>query len=175
MTSRSSGEAPFGVAMHRHLKLIHQMLRNDLEVCRTLATDVAAGVPSGRIAEQVVALQTRSPIWSLQVNCLYHCQVVHAHHHHEDADMFPALRRSNPDLGAVVDRLEADHRAISGLLDAVEAAAAELDDTAEQPARQRLVDGLTTLADHLLAHLAYEEESVASTMRSWERWPSGYR
>ncbi len=175
MTSRSNGEAPFGVAMHRHLKLIHQMLRNDLEVCRTLAADVAAGVPSERIAEQVVALQTRSPIWSLQVNCLYHCQVVHAHHHHEDADMFPALRRSNPDLGAVVDRLEADHRAISGLLDAVEAAAAELDDTAEHPARRRLVEGLNTLADHLLEHLAYEEDAIASTMRSWERWPSGYR
>ena len=34
--------------------------------------------------------------------------------------MFPALRRSNPDLTAVVDKLEADHRAISALLDEVE-------------------------------------------------------
>jgi iron-sulfur cluster repair protein YtfE (RIC family) len=171
MTSRDSGEAPFGVLMHRQLKLIHQMLRSDLTVCRELAGEVAAGAPAEDIAAQIVALQTRSPIWTLQVNCLYHCRVVHAHHGHEDADMFPALRRSNPELSAVVDKLEADHRAISSLLDDVEESAKGLDDAAVNPARQRLVTALGRLEGDLLAHLAYEEESIASTMRSWEQWP----
>ena len=100
MTPRGNGEAPFGILMHRQLKLVHQMLRSDLTVCRELAGKVAAGAPAAVIAEQIAALQTRSPIWTLQVNCLYHCRVVHAHHGLEDADMFPALRRSNPELSA---------------------------------------------------------------------------
>jgi iron-sulfur cluster repair protein YtfE (RIC family) len=171
MASRANGEAPFGVLMHRQLKLIHQMLRSDLTVCRELARDVASGAPASDIAEQIVALQTRSPIWTLQVNCLYHCRVVHAHHGHEDADMFPALRRSNPELSAVVDKLEADHRAISDLLDDVEESAKALDDTAANPARERLVGALGRLEEDLLAHLAYEEESIAATLRGWDQWP----
>lgn len=157
--------------MHRQLKLIHQMLRNDLAVCRELAVEVASGLPAAQVSRRVAELQTRSPIWTLQVNCLYHCRVVHAHHGHEDADMFPALRRSNPDLSAVVDKLEADHRAISGLLDDVERAAGDLDDTAGNPARGQLVVALGRLEADLLAHLALEEESIAATMRSWEEWP----
>jgi iron-sulfur cluster repair protein YtfE (RIC family) len=171
MTLRANGEAPFGVLMHRQLKLVHQMLRSDLAVCRTLADAVASGAPAAEITEQIAALQTRSPIWTLQVNCLYHCRVVHAHHGLEDADMFPALRRSNPELSAVVDKLEADHRAISDLLDDVEASAGELDDSAANPDRRRLVTALSRLEEDLLAHLAYEEESIAATMRGWEQWP----
>jgi iron-sulfur cluster repair protein YtfE (RIC family) len=157
--------------MHRQLKLVHTMLRGDLEVCRTLAIEVASGALAADITEQIAALQTRSPIWTLQVNCLYHCRVVHAHHGHEDADMFPALRRSNPALTAVVDKLEADHRAISDLLDDVERAARDLDDTAGNPARDQLVTALGRLEADLLTHLALEEESIATTMRSWEQWP----
>jgi iron-sulfur cluster repair protein YtfE (RIC family) len=171
MTVRANGEAPFGVLMHRQLKLIHQMLRSDLAVCRKLASDIASGAPAAAITEQIAALQTRSPVWTLRVNCLYHCMVVHAHHGHEDADMFPALRRSNPELTAVVDKLEADHRAISRLLDDVEESAKELDDADANPARQRLVSALGRLEEDLLAHLAFEEESIATTMRAWEEWP----
>ena len=79
--------------------------------------------------------------------------------------MFPALRRSNPELSAVVDKLEADHRAISSLLDDVEEAAKRLDDAADNPARIQLVVALGSLSDNLLAHLAFEEEAIASTMR----------
>jgi hypothetical protein len=157
--------------MHRQLKLIHQMLRSDLATCTALAGDVAAGAPAAEVTRQIVALQTRSPIWTLRVNCLYHCRVVHAHHGLEDADMCPALRRSSPELSAVVDKLESDHRAISELLDEVEASADQLDDTATTPARSRLVAALARLEQDLLAHLAYEEESIATTMRGWEQWP----
>ena len=85
--------------------------------------------------------------------------------------MFPALRRSNPALTAVVDKLEADHRAISDLLDDVERASRDLDDTAGNPAREHLVAALGRLEEDLLTHLALEEESIAATMRSWDQWP----
>ena len=171
MTPPMRPEAQFGVRMHQLLKSVHQMLRDDLAACRELAAEVAAGAPAARIAEAITALQSRSPIWTLRVNCLYHCRHVHLHHRIEDADMFPALRRSNPELSAVVDRLEADHRAISTLLDEVQACAEHLDDAAASSERARLVRALTDLADRLLEHLAYEEEAVAPAMRSWEYWP----
>jgi hypothetical protein len=172
VTSRGRNEAPFGIAVHRQLKLIHQMLRNDLTECRELAADVASGAPSDAVRERIAEMRETSPLSTLRVNCLYHCRVVHMHHGIEDADMFPALRRSNPELGAVVDRLQADHRAISTLLDDVESSAQNLDDTSNSDLRSRLVTSLRDLATRLLEHLAYEEENVAITMRSWERWPA---
>lgn len=171
MTARERNEAPFGVALHRQLKLIHQMLRNDLTVCRELAAEVAAGASSADVADRIAALQANSPIWNLQVNCLYHCRLVHMHHHGEDVDMFPALRRSNPDLGSVVDRLESDHRAISVLLDNVKSFARSLDNSTPSAERDALVIALRDLATRLLEHLAFEEENIAATMRSWVTWP----
>jgi hypothetical protein len=148
------------------------MLRNDLTMCRDLAADVAAGASSDAVRERIAEMRESSPLSTLQVNCLYHCRVVHMHHGIEDADMFPALRRSNLELGAVVDRLESDHRAISTLLDRVESSARDLDDTSTNDVRDQLVTALRNLATRLLEHLAYEEETIAATMRSWERWPA---
>lgn len=171
MTARERNEAPFGVAVHRQLKLIHQMLRNDLTVCRELATEVAAGAAAADVVDRLAELQANSPIWNLQVNCLYHCRIVHMHHGLEDRDMFPALRRSNPELGVVVDRLESDHRAISVLLDNVKSLARKLDDATTSDERDTLVIALRDLATCLLEHLAFEEENIAATMRSWVTWP----
>jgi iron-sulfur cluster repair protein YtfE (RIC family) len=173
MTLERAVESPFGVALHRQLKLVHQMLRDDLTLCRELASDVAAGAAGSEIVQRIASLTTRSSIWTLRVNCLYHCRVVHAHHHGEHAEMFPALRRSNPEISGVVDKLESDHRFISGRLDEVEAAAAapDLDGTEATVARERLVRALSDLADLLLAHLAFEEEAVAPAMRAWTSWP----
>jgi hypothetical protein len=173
MTLDPTLEAAFGVALHRQLKMVHQMLRDDLAACRELASDVAAGAAGGEILQRIASLTARSPIWTLRVNCLYHCRVVHAHHHGEDAEMFPALRRSNPELSLVVDKLESDHRVISGRLDEVEAAAAapDLDGIADAAPRERLVRALSDLADLLLTHLAFEEEAVAPAMRAWTSWP----
>jgi len=172
VSARERNEAPFGVAVHRQLKLIHQMLRNDLTVCRELAADVATGAPSAHVADRLAELQANSPLWNLQINCLYHCRIVHMHHHGEDADMFPALRRSNPELGVVVDRLESDHRAISVLLDNVESLARKLDDSTTSAERDSLVIALRDLGTRLLEHLAFEEENIAATMRSWATWPA---
>jgi hypothetical protein len=173
MAIEPAPESAFGVALHRQLKMVHQMLRDDLALCRELASDVAAGAASAEIVQRVASLTTRSPLWTLRVNCLYHCRVVHAHHHGEDTEMFPALRRSNPEISLVVDKLESDHRVISGRLDEVEAAAAvpDLEGTEDGVARERLVRALSDLADLLLAHLAFEEEAIAPAMRAWTSWP----
>jgi hemerythrin-like domain-containing protein len=116
-------------------------------------------------------LQTHSPLWKLRVNCLYYCRFVHGHHGLEDVALFPALRRSDPALGPVVDKLEADHRKVSDHLDEVEAAADALVrlDTFEN--REGVVNGLRAVAEHLLAHLDYEEQAITPALREWTQWP----
>lgn len=160
-----------GEHLVQELLWIHGMIRADLEVVRRLAGEVLGGKPAEDVRREVTTLQTRSPLWQLKVNCLYYCRFVHAHHNGEDAHLFPALRRSNPALGPVVDKLEADHCRVSEILDEVESGADDLVHGDTPAGRTRMVDALNTLAEHLLTHLDYEEKNISPTLRSWARWP----
>ena len=150
---------------------IHGILRDDLALVQRLAVEVANGKDAELVREEIARLKTKSPLWQLKVNCIYYCRLVHAHHNGEDAHIFPALRRSNPALNPVVDTLEADHRKVSDILDEVESAANDLRVHEGAAGRERLVEALNLLAEHLLAHLAYEEESISPTLRTWRHWP----
>jgi hypothetical protein len=147
--------------MVQELKWVHDMIRADLRRVRDLAAAVTAGLPAGEVRAGIESLATNGPLWQLKVNCLHHCRFVHGHHSLESAILFPELRRSNPALNPVVDKLEADHASIATLLEEIEAA----DD------REALVALLDRLSDDLLAHLAYEEEHISDTLRTWQRWP----
>jgi len=164
---------PQGEAMFAELQWIHSVIRSDLEVVREMAADAAAGEPASAIQARLRTLAAASPLWQLRINCLHYCRFVHAHHHAESVLLFPELRRSNPALNPVVDKLQADHEHVSVLLDDTEAAARELGaDDGDTPAgRGRLVAALGQLSTDLLAHLAYEEESIAGTLRTWTSWP----
>ncbi len=153
------------------LAWVHGLLRNDLARLRRLADRVAANATPESIRAEIAELQTTSPLWKLRVNCLAYCRFTHSHHTHEDVSLFPALRAFDPALESVVDRLEADHRLVSGILDQIEAGATMLvaDDTAAT--RRQIVDSLGALAQHLLAHLDYEEAAISPTLRQWSTWP----
>jgi Hemerythrin HHE cation binding domain len=161
-----------GEAMVAELKWVHSMIRQDLQTVRRLADDVQGGMQAGRVAAGIRSLVTGGPLWQLKINCLQYCRFVHSHHHAESVMLFPALRRLNPELGPVVDKLEADHARVSGLLDEVEAASGELAAQEDPATRQRLTAALQVLSDELLAHLAYEEDHVSDTLRTMTAWPS---
>lgn len=161
---------PVGEAMVEELRWVHDMVRRDLDTVRRLADEVAAGLAAGEARDRLATLATSGPLWQLKVNCLRYCAFVHGHHNLESLLLFPALRRTNPALNPVVDKLEADHAAISDLLDTVEAAARALaGDNAE--ARDRLVAALRDLATDVLDHLRYEEDHISDTLRTWTEWP----
>jgi hypothetical protein len=153
------------------LKWVHSLVRRELQACRELAVDVANGAPLDDVRAQIEVLQTRGPLFQLRVNCLYYCRFVHSHHGHEDAWLFPAVRQSAPELAAVVDKLEADHRRVSDLLDSVETAANQLGGPDDVTVRPLLVAALNELSRHLLEHLAYEEEVLAPVLGAWDYWP----
>jgi hypothetical protein len=152
------------------LTWVHDAIRHDLAICRKLADEVTAGATQGQVDEQLRALRTNGPLWQLRVNCLTYCRHVHAHHGLEDALLFPALRRTNPALANVVDKLEADHRDVSDLLDSIEMAAARLGSADSPQTRSALADALTALATVLLEHLAYEEKTIGPTLAQMTDW-----
>lgn len=158
---------PQGEALYQDLLWVHSLVRHDLAVVRELAARVEQGLDAGDLRAQLEELETSGPLWHLRVNCLQYCRFVHHHHRLEDIALFPAIRRQNPELGSVVDRLQADHRRVAEILDGIETAAAALAEDDTPQARQRVTAGLEELAEHLLAHLDFEEESVGPALRAW--------
>jgi hypothetical protein len=160
-----------GDALVEELKWVHDLIRRDLRTVRRLAEEAEAGAPAEAIQAGVRSLAAGGPLWTLRINCLRYCYFVHAHHTAESALLFPALRRANPALDPVVDRLEADHRGVAVLLDEIDEAARSLGGRDDPDARRGLVTALDALATDLLAHLDYEEEHVSPTLRTWSGWP----
>lgn len=158
---------PLGEALFQELLWVHGMIRQDLETVRELARRVSEGLPADELDEQIRSLKANGPLWALKVNCLHYCRFVHGHHRLEDVALFPALRRAEPDLVPVVDRLEGDHRLVAEQLDELEAAAAALG----EDGRERVVEALNVLGEHLLAHLELEEQSIGPALRRMDRHP----
>jgi hypothetical protein len=162
---------PRGEALVTELKWVHDMISQDLRTVRQMAADVAAGRPAQEVRATVKSRAASSPLWQLKINCLQYCRFVHSHHHTGSIALFPGLRRANPSLNPVVDKLEADHLSISGQLGAIGAAARALGDGTDPAGRERLTRALQRLSEDLLAHLQYEEEQISDTLRTWSRWP----
>jgi hypothetical protein len=154
---------PGGEALIAELRWIHDIIRGNLATIAAVAEQVAGGALAEQVRAQIDELAATSVVWTLRVNCMRYCQLVHGHHHHEDVGWFPGLRRADPSIHSVIDKLEADHRIVSKYLDTVEAAAARVE--TDMTARSELVAALGALAAHLLAHLDYEENSLAPTLR----------
>jgi hypothetical protein len=160
-----------GEALYHDLLWVHGLLRQDLATVERLAVEAVEGGAAEDVVAGVRTLETTGPLWRLRASCLHYCRFVHHHHRLEDVALFPELRRVNPALGPVVDRLQEDHRRVAGLLERVESAAAVLDREDTPEARAAVAEALDALAAHLLAHLELEEESVAETLRRWEPEP----
>ena len=164
-TFEQSPETQLGRALFDELLWIHSMIRRDLATVERLAADVMTTLSPAEVQRELKELKTSGRLWQLKVNCLRYCHFVHSHHNLEDSVFFPILRQANPAITPVVDKLEADHRRVSDLLDAVETASAELTSSASDVARKRVAETLNELGRHLLEHLDYEELNAGPTIR----------
>ncbi len=161
----------WGDALVAELRWVHDTIRRDLETVRGMAGEVSAGLPAEKVQAGIRSLAASGPLWQLKINCLQYCRFVHSHHHAESIVLFPELRRANPALNPVVDKLEADHASVSGRLEEVEAAARALGGCEDPALRERLTGSLQSLSTDLLAHLRYEEDHISDTLRTWTSWP----
>lgn len=165
-----SGADPERNPLFAELLVIHSMIRRDLEVVEVLAKDAAGIAPAAELRERLGELKESTMLWQLRFGCLNWCRFVHGHHGLEDRAIFSAIRRTDPALEPVVDRLESEHRGVAALLHEVEAAAEGLDDSGDEAGRMPLVAALGRLREVLLAHLAFEEESLEPALARMSSW-----
>ena len=158
-------ETARGRWLHQALLAVHAHIRGELASVERLATAVLDGLAAEDLHEELEALKSNTTLWQFQVSCLRYCHLVHMHHNAEDREFFDELEHVNPAIRPVVDRLRADHRAVSDYIDAVEATTNALTEDDSDDARRAVANALEELKEHLLAHLDYEERTVAATAR----------
>ena len=148
-----------GSAGAQTLLAVHQHLRQELDQLREVLAQVARGHTSAAGARSHLHQMTlRQNDWTFGAFCAAYCRVVTVHHAIEDAHMFRDLRRADPSLGTVLDRLSAEHEVIAGLITEVDAAlVAMIEDEGRLADAERAVD---RLASALLPHLQVEEDQL---------------
>jgi Hemerythrin HHE cation binding domain/Polyketide cyclase / dehydrase and lipid transport len=143
----------------RMMGIVHDALRRDL--ARAIATLSAAPYPDG--ARRV----------ALGEHLRWMMSFLHAHHHGEDAGLWPLVRERDPRAVPLADAMEADHALVDPLVDACATAARRYADSASDEARCALLASLRDLAEVLLPHLQREEDemmplvSIAITSAEW--------
>lgn len=137
---------------------IHSHLRGELDQIRDLVRQVLDGseLPA-RARSAINEMTVRQNNWTVGAYCASYCRLVTTHHSIEDSALFPRLRRGDPALGPVVDRLHTEHEVIHEVLEFVDRALVRFVGDADGDELQLAVDQLT---DTLLSHLAYEEREL---------------
>ena len=154
---------PYQLQSGQHLIDVHDHLRAELEQVRDLVEQVAAGTLGvGAARSHINTMTMRQNNWTLGTYCEAYCRLVTTHHSLEDASLFPQLRRADPALVPVVDRLQEEHKVIHDVLEGVDKALVALVDGSGD------IDGLLAavdlLDDTLLSHLSYEERELVEPL-----------
>ena len=153
---------PERLVFSEHLVEVHDMLRGELAQLQDMLEQVRRGLLSvGDARTQLHTMTMRQNNWTLGAYCASYCRIVNGHHGLEDTGIFPHLRRAEPGIAAVVERLAVEHVAIHGLLDEVDRAMIEVVGAEDAVAALDVLGStIQRLADSLLDHLAYEEREL---------------
>ena len=154
------GYTALGRRLSEHFVSVHDYLRSELEDLRDVAAQVLAGdMDPGQARSALNAMTLRQNEWTLNAYCARYCGTVTQHHSIEDASVLPHLRRSEPALAPVIDRLSKEHVDIHHLISEVDRAMVTY--VTEPAVGGRLLhDAIDLLTDSLLSHLSYEEREL---------------
>ncbi|MDB5622502.1 MAG: hypothetical protein JWR39_1065 [Devosia sp.] len=148
-----------------HLKMIHDHLRQNMEVLGRLIERASTGAVSpAQVEAETADMVMISNFRRFGNLCGQYCQFVDTHHSIEDYAIFPALAQQGAAFKAIAERLRAEHVVVHELLlrlvDGLNALAAE-------PTQARFEDTKTiyrALERVLLSHLGYEEEAMGDAL-----------
>ncbi|GAB3259728.1 hypothetical protein GCM10027425_22340 [Alteromonas gracilis] len=146
-----------------HLRLIHDMYRQGLQQAVAVVGHVLDGTAeAGEAADALQRTGLRRALSGAGGLCQQICRGIGVHHRIEDAHLYPALRSSDPELAAVLDRLTEEHEVIEEALEQVEDTLLALMGDPER------IGDLAARMDHLhallLSHFAYEEEQLCTPL-----------
>lgn len=150
---------PAEQAAGQHLVDVHDHLRAELAQLRDLVEQVAAGtIDAGAARSQIATMTMRQNNWTLGAYCESYCRLVTMHHTGEDSMVFPKLRRAEPGLAPVLDRLQEEHEAIHKIIERVDRTLVAF--VGEPGGLGDLRAAVDLLSDALLSHLSYEEREL---------------
>ena len=123
----------------------------------------------GAARSTINTMAMRQNNWTLGAFCQSYCRIVTGHHTLEDRSVFPHLRRRDPALVPVLDRLHEEHEVIADVLDRLDLALVGLVETdgygtAGRTVLDDLREQVDLLTDTLLSHLAYEERELVPAL-----------
>jgi alkanesulfonate monooxygenase SsuD/methylene tetrahydromethanopterin reductase-like flavin-dependent oxidoreductase (luciferase family) len=150
-------------ASGQHLIDVHDHLRTELTQLFDLIDQVAAGtLEAGQARSLINTMTLRQNDWTLGAYCQSYCRLVTTHHSIEDSSMFPHLRTADAALAPVIDRLEAEHHVIAGVLDEVDRGLVAVVSGPDRMAELRRAVDL--LSDTMTSHLSYEERELVEPL-----------
>ncbi|WP_243058289.1 LLM class flavin-dependent oxidoreductase [Nocardioides sp. SR21] len=154
---------PVVAGVGSHLVDVHDHLRAELTQVLDLVGQVEAGtLDAGRARGVINEMTMRQNEWTLGAYCQSYCRLVATHHTIEDSSVFPHLRRRDPSLGPVLDRLEQEHHVIHGALEDVDRALVAV--VSGPDGLVELRAAVDRLAQTLTEHLAYEETQLVGPL-----------
>jgi hypothetical protein len=150
-------------ASGQHLIEVHDGLRAELVRMRDLIDQVTTGrADPGAARDHINQMTIRQNNWTVGTYCESYCRIVTTHHTIEDRSVFRHLRRADPRLAPVIDRLEQEHVAIHGVLEQVGRAMVAF--VSGPDGDKQLREAADLLTDTLLSHLAYEERELVEPL-----------
>jgi Hemerythrin HHE cation binding domain len=159
-----------GKAIGRHLADVHDHLRRELSQVRDLLGQVKRGsvtIAGARAALNEMTLRQNN--WTLGAYCAAYCTMLTQHHGIEDRADFPHLRRADPRLGPVIDRLEQEHVIIHEVVPGVDQALVDL--VSKPDDFSRLQDRVDLLTEALESHLSYAERQITEPLTRFGFYP----
>ncbi|MFD0655653.1 hemerythrin domain-containing protein [Thermocatellispora tengchongensis] len=119
---------------------------------------LAGAMDPGVARSHINTMTMRQNNWTLGTYCETYCRLVTVHHTLEDQSLFPHLRRADSRLAPVIDRLQAEHHAIHGVIERVDRALVSF--VSAPDGAKELRAAVDLLTDTLLSHLSYEEREL---------------
>ncbi len=149
----------------RHLRMIHDHLRENMQAIGMLMEQAARGAVSvSEIEAQTADLAIVGNYRRFGNLCGRHCQIVNTHHSIEEYAIFPELSKQGEAFRKVAERLQAEHVVVHALLvrqvDTLNALAREPSTARFDDARQVY----EALGRVLLSHLGYEEDEIGDAL-----------
>jgi len=149
----------------RHLKMIHDHLRDHMVVLRKVLDKVESGdAKPEELRDQTEAMPILHNYRRFGNLCGQHCKIVEMHHTIEDQALFPILKQKSSSLKLVVDRLIAEHEIVHELL-------VRLVDASNMLVRDPVPDNFASARELyesferiLLSHLGYEEDEIGDAI-----------
>jgi hemerythrin-like domain-containing protein len=90
----------------------------------------------------------------------FYAAVLHDHHHNEDDMLFPALLAVRPEMGALIDKLEGDHRELASSIDAAGAAVLAFENQPDAAGQKAVHDAIVAVRDSFFPHLDVEDAQL---------------